>query len=71
MPCKICGKDAESEFCELHRKAYENLHDKFANWKRSLDISWPEYLKEILRNPYAGTWAKEVAQYLLNSDSVE
>lgn len=71
MPCKICGKDAESEFCELHRKAYENLQDKFVDWKKSLDISWPQYLKEILRNPYAGLWVKEVAQYLLGSSSTE
>jgi len=37
----------------------------FEKWKKALDISWEDYLSEIVKNPYAGEWAKEVAEYLL------
>jgi hypothetical protein len=36
-----------------------------------MNMSWREYLKEILKNPYAGVWVKEVAQNLLASNPSE
>jgi hypothetical protein len=33
-----------------------------------MDISWKEYLNEIVKNPYAGSWAKEVAGQLLKNE---
>jgi len=65
MKCEICGREADSQFCESHRKAYENLIEKCEVWKEALKITWNEYLNEILRNPFAGLWAKEVARHLL------
>ena len=65
MKCKICSKEAISEYCELHEKAYESLVKTYDDWKEALEISWKEYLKEVVRNQYSGVWAKEVAQYLL------
>jgi len=65
VKCKICSKEAISEYCELHEKAYESLVKTYDDWKEALEISWKEYLKEVVRNQYSGVWAKEVAQYLL------
>jgi hypothetical protein len=68
LNCKICGKEAsEDNYCELHKKAYENIVKKYELWKRALEISWKEYLSEIVKNPLTGEWAKEVAKYLIKS----
>lgn len=65
MKCEICGKDALSRFCNLHQSAYENVKKNFAAWKKALDITWEDYLREIAKNPNTGKWAVEVAEYLL------
>jgi len=69
MKCKICGRRTESELCKLHEEARRNLLKNYEAWKRSMSVSWEEYLREIQRNPFAGVWAKEVAQHLLVSGS--
>lgn len=66
MKCKICSREAITDYCELHEKAYENIVQKYSVWKRALEISWKEYLNEVLENPNTGMWAKEVAKYVLN-----
>lgn len=65
MKCKVCNKEAISEYCELHEKAHESLVQRYDEWTKALKISWKEYLNEVTRNQYSGVWAKEVAQYLL------
>jgi hypothetical protein len=45
-------------------RAYENVVGKFECWKKALEVSWKEYLSEIVKNPLTGEWAKEVAEYL-------
>ncbi len=69
MKCEICGREANSQFCEFHKKAYENLVEKYEAWNKALKITWTEYLKEILRNPNAGLWVKEVAKQMLSHES--
>ncbi len=49
----------------LHEKARQNLMEKFEAWKKALDLSWKDYLKEIIQNPLTGTRAREVAEALL------
>ena len=67
MPkCKACNKEAETgNYCELHAKAYKNLVLKYGKWKSALNLTWEDYLNEIIRNPLTGTWAKEVAKLML------
>lgn len=65
MKCKICKKETTTEYCELHEKAHECLVQRYDDWKQALEISWKEYLNEVVRNQYSGVWAKEVARYLL------
>jgi hypothetical protein len=48
-------------------KAYESIAKKYELWKRALEISWKEYLSEIVKNSLTGKWAKEVAEYLIKS----
>ncbi|MDH5460473.1 MAG: hypothetical protein OEW71_05520 [Candidatus Bathyarchaeota archaeon] len=68
MKCVICNReDCENSYCELHRKAYESIVKKYEGWKKALEISWKEYLSEIIKNPLTGEWAKEVAEYLIES----
>ena len=68
MNCKICNREArENGYCELHMKAYETIAKKYELWKEALESSWKEYLSEIAKNPLTGEWAREVAEYLINS----
>jgi len=69
LNCKICNrKPAKNGFCQIHLKAYENIVEKYDVWRKSLQISWREYLREIEQNPLTGEWAKEVASYLINNE---
>ncbi len=69
MPkCRVCGREALEKYCELHDKAYRNIVQKYEDWRRALEISWKEYLKEVAKNPYTGYWAKEVAEELIKSE---
>jgi hypothetical protein len=65
LGCRICNKAAiKDNYCKSHAKAYENLVEKYCQWKKALEVSWKEYLSEIVKNPFTGQWVKEVAQYL-------
>ncbi|KPV63785.1 MAG: DNA topoisomerase I [Candidatus Bathyarchaeota archaeon BA2] len=68
MKCRICNREALEKYCELHEKAYRNIVQKYDSWKRAMDVSWKEYLNEIAKNPYTGSWAKEVAEQLLKNE---
>lgn len=68
MKCAICGREAvQNGFCELHARAYKSIVKKYEAWKRALEISWKEYLREIIRNPFTGEWAKEIAEHLIKT----
>ena len=66
MKCKICDRETITKYCELHEKAYESIVQKYNVWKRALEISWKEYLNEVIKNPFTGMLAKEVAKELLS-----
>jgi len=70
LKCKLCSRETQrqpqSEYCELHQKAYESLRGKFEVWKKASNIEWKNYLAEVAKNPLTGTWAKEVAENLLS-----
>jgi hypothetical protein len=65
MKCRICNREAMEKYCDFHEKAYRSLVQKYEDWKKAMDISWKEYLNEIVNNPYSGSWAKEVAEKLM------
>jgi len=66
LKCKVCDREAVSEYCEFHEEAYKSIVKKYDSWKQALEISWKDYLREIAKNPYTGKWAKEVAEYLIS-----
>jgi len=66
MKCLVCDREALENYCELHEKAYQNVVQKFEDWKRATGVSWKEYLKELVENEYTGAWAKEVVEQLLS-----
>ena len=69
MKCLICSKTctrSSEEYCGLHEKAYRTIIQKYEDWKKAMNISWKEYLQEILKNPHTGSWAKEVAEKLIS-----
>ena len=69
MNCKICSREAgENDYCELHMKAYGSIVKKYDVWKRALEISWKEYLSEVVKNSLTGEWAKEVAEHLIKNE---
>ncbi|MBC7129832.1 hypothetical protein H5T51_01250 [Candidatus Bathyarchaeota archaeon] len=66
MKCKICDREAVKRgYCDLHVQAYERILEKYEQWKKALNVSWEDYLREIAKNPLTGEWAKEVAEKLL------
>lgn len=72
MKCALCNREATEEgYCDLHAEAYESILKSYDAWRRALDISWKEYLSEIVKNPLTGQWAKEVAEYLIKSGERE
>jgi len=68
MKCKVCGKEAVGVYCKFHEGAYENLVKGYEEWKRALNLSWKEYLNEVIKNEYSGSWVKEVTEQLLKGE---
>ena len=66
MKCKVCEREAENEYCELHEKAYRNVLREYDVWKKASDVSWKQYLSELVKNQYTGVWAREVAESLIS-----
>jgi len=71
MKCEICNREAEGKYCEPHEKAYKNIVKKYDAWSSALNLSWEEYLNEVAKNPYTGSWAREVAEHLMKREVVE
>jgi hypothetical protein len=67
VKCIVCDREALDAYCGFHDKAYRNVVQKFEDWKQATGISWKQYLKELVENPYTGAWAKEVAEHLLKN----
>jgi hypothetical protein len=53
----------------LHAEVCNVVKEKYDRWRKATDISWKEYLSEIAKNPLAGEWAREVAQYLIGMEN--
>ena len=72
MKCEICNREAgEKGYCEQHTKGHDSIIKKYDAWRKALEISWKEYLSEIVKNPLTGEWAKEVAEQLIKSGELQ
>ncbi len=66
MNCKVCNKESQqNDLCQHHFKAYQNIIDGYDAWKKGSEVSWNQYLHEIQKNSLTGSWAKDVATYLI------
>jgi len=69
LKCKICSREATQQgFCAIHLRAYENVVEKYDDWRKALNIVWNQYLLDIQKNSLTGVWAKEVAKYLIEEE---
>ena len=71
MTCEICKREAVGKYCDLHERAYRNIIKKYDVWRSALNLSWGEYLNEVAKNSYTGSWAREVAEHLRKSGVTE
>ena len=70
MKCKICSREAEENgFCPLHLRAYQNVLEKFEQWRKASGLVWVEYLVEIQKNSLTGEWAREVVKQLIKDEN--
>ncbi len=65
--CSICNEPTENnQFCEIHQAAYNKLHEEYNKWKKAVEITWEDYLDELIKNQYTGKAIKEIIDYLKN-----
>ena len=67
MKCLVCERESKQKYCAFHETAYQNLVQKYDDWKHAVGGSFKEYLNSVVENSYTGAWAKEVAQQLLKN----
>jgi hypothetical protein len=68
MKCPVCGRGAEGELCAYHAEAREKLEAAYPRWVKAYGtIDRKEYLDNVKRNAQTGQWAKEIAEFLVNS----
>lgn len=68
MNCVLCNINSDSEYCNLHQRASENIIRNYEYWINANSISWKEYLNEIRKNPNSGMWVVDVSTYLLSKN---
>lgn len=68
--CPICERqtNAQSKFCEYHQVALHNLRENYEKWQYALDISWDEYLVNILNVEGLGEWVQEVVVHIMSEN---
>jgi hypothetical protein len=52
-----------SQYCRYHEISYERLLSTYRKWKIALDVTWSEYLKEVIDRKETGEWVKQVAHH--------
>jgi len=65
--CRLCHRriQPESEYCEYHSAARDNLVEAYERWKAALTLEWSEFLREVSELKETGSWVLEVAADLL------
>ncbi|MDG6933806.1 MAG: hypothetical protein JRN68_03835 [Nitrososphaerota archaeon] len=66
--CNLCErkKEKDSDYCIYHSEAFKIINEKFPLWKDAFgELSWKEYLENLIKNSATGQWIKEVAEGLL------
>jgi hypothetical protein len=63
--CAICNRlQVEgSQYCRYHEQSYTKLLSTYRQWKNALDLTWSQYLHEIINHKETGEWARQVAAH--------
>lgn len=74
--CMLCWRLCEFTYgglrlCRSHGQAYTNLLKVFQVWRKKINVSFREYLSEVISLKTSGKYVKEVAQLLLNEPALE
>lgn len=68
--CRLCERDRapNSELCDLHEVARKNLEQGYDVWREAYNgqLSWPDFLEQVIDNDATGEAAVEVASQLLS-----
>jgi len=68
--CAVCDRMAVKKgYCSVHTKAFDSIILKYEYWRKALDVTWKEYLREIAENSLTGEWARQVAEHLARTEA--
>ncbi|MHA2407897.1 MAG: hypothetical protein ACXACA_05960 [Candidatus Ranarchaeia archaeon] len=72
MKCVVCDHPAtNASWCQRHAVAVRNLAKYYTNWVTAYgELSWKDYLDQIIINKNTGSWVLEVAKTFPSSDSI-
>jgi len=72
--CPLCErrKEQSSEFCGLHRSAFEKIESAYSAWNKGYgDLTKQTYYDKLEGLNETGRAAKEIIQYLKNKERVD
>ncbi|MEM0097721.1 MAG: hypothetical protein QXH39_02110 [Conexivisphaerales archaeon] len=68
MNCIVCGFYANgNKLCFKHAAAAKSLKENYNVWKSAFNVSFEEYLYDILKDKGTGSWVGDVARYIIES----
>ncbi|MHA2059197.1 MAG: hypothetical protein ACW976_00240 [Candidatus Ranarchaeia archaeon] len=64
MKCAVCDQLVTTgSWCERHAVTAKTLAEHYPLWVKAYgDLSWEDYLHQIIGNPNTGSWVIEVAK---------
>ena len=66
--CSLCHREGiEEGYCGYHRVAHANLVGAYEAWDKSVELTWNEFLGDVIQAKETGEWAKDVARDLLSN----
>lgn len=67
MKCSVCERQAETDLCQYHLEAKNEVENAYRGWCEAYGtISREEYLERVIKNPETGEWVMDVAKMLLD-----
>ena len=70
--CTICGRVSlnESDYCQYHQEALNNLRSSYEHWKKASGASWEEYIEKLCEIEETGRWVFDVAEQIRSGNDL-
>ena len=70
--CTICGRVAlkESDYCNYHQDALDNLKSSYEHWSKASGVSWEEYIEKLCQIEETGRWVLDVVEQIRSGDDL-